>query len=80
MPILTPDQEAQVVDALVNLGWLDTQQGLHTEGVNTIREVLQCSREDAVAVFRDLRLRKVIEEQSEVGVQTRFRWIRSATQ
>lgn len=80
MPSLTPDQEAQVVDALVNLGGLETQQGLHTEGVSAIQDVLECSREDAIAVFRDLRVRKMIEEESAPDAQqgARFRWTRPA--
>ena len=68
-------------DALVRLGGLDTQQGLHSEGVSAIQDVLQCSREDAIAVFRDLRLRKLIEEESAPDAHqgSRFRWARPAT-
>lgn len=39
------------------------------------------SREDAIAVFRDLRVRKRIEEQSAPGDDahaTRLRWVRPA--
>ena len=70
-----------MVDALIHLGWLDTQQGLHSEGVSAIQDVLQCSREDAIVVFRDLRVRKMIEEESAPDPQkgARFHWIRSAT-
>jgi len=77
MPSLTPEEEAQACDALVNLGWLETQQGLHSEGVRAIQELRHSSVVEARAVFRDLRLRKLIEEQSEMGAQTRFRWVRS---
>jgi len=75
---MTPAQETQVIDALITLGWLETQQGLHSEGVSAIQEVLQCSREDAIAVFRDLRVRKMIEEEGALDAQqgARFRWIR----
>ena len=30
---MSPEQEQQVCDALVNLGMLETEQGLHAEGV-----------------------------------------------
>lgn len=59
---MSPEQEQQVCDALVNLGPVDTEQGLHTEGVHTIRGVLGCSLSDAQAALGDLRLRKCIQE------------------
>lgn len=60
--IVSPEQEQQVCDALVNLGPVDTEQGLHAEGVGTIQRVLHCSLDDARAALRDLRLRKRIQE------------------
>lgn len=62
--LVSPEQEQQVCDALVNLGPVDTEQGLHAEGVRTIQGVLHCSLDDARAALRDLRLRKRIQETS----------------
>lgn len=59
---MSPEQEQQVCDALVNLGPVDTQQGLHAEGLRTIQGVLHCSLDDARAALGDLRLRKRIQE------------------
>jgi hypothetical protein len=58
---LTPDQEKQICETLVELGWLETEHALHGEGVRAIRGVLQSSTEDAIAILRDLRARKLIE-------------------
>ena len=60
--LVSPEQEQQVCDALVNLGPVDTEQGLHAEGVRTIQDVLHCSLDDARAALRDLRLRNLIQE------------------
>jgi hypothetical protein len=49
---VSPEQEQQVCDALVNLGWLENDHALHAEGVRVIREVLVCSTDDAKAVRR----------------------------
>ena len=46
--------------ALGSLGPLETEQGLHAEGVRTIQDVLQCSVQDARAVLHELRVRKRI--------------------
>ena len=59
---VSPEQEEQVCDALVNLGALETEQGLHAEGVRAIQDVLQCSLEDARAALGELRAHKRIEE------------------
>ena len=56
-----PEQEQQVWDALVNLGWLENDHALHAEGVRVIRELLVCSTDYAKAVLHDLRSRKVID-------------------
>ena len=61
MPKLTPDQEKQVCELLIKLGWLESEHALHSEGVWAVREVLQCSAEDAKAVLGDLRTRKLID-------------------
>jgi hypothetical protein len=37
MPKLTLDQEQQVYDALIQLGWLETEHALHSEGVRAVR-------------------------------------------
>jgi hypothetical protein len=58
---VSPEQEEQLCDALVNLGWLENDHALHAEGVRVIRGVLQCSAEEAKAVLQDLRLRKLID-------------------
>jgi len=76
---VSPEQEQQVCDALVNLGPVDTEQGLHAEGVRTIQGVLRCSLDDARAVMRDLRLRKRIQETTapdgpQAGLS--FSWVR----
>ena len=58
---MSPDQEEQVCDVLVNLGWLENDHALHAEGVRVIRQVLGCSMDDAKAVLHDLRSRKLID-------------------
>ena len=80
---MTPDEEQQACDALIHLGWLETEQGLHSEGVRAIQELRQCSSEEARALLRDLRVRKRIEEESTPGSEldpqkpaTQLRWIR----
>ena len=54
MPKLTSDQEEQVCQILIKLGWMETERALHGEGVRAIRDALQCSTEDAKAVPRKL--------------------------
>jgi hypothetical protein len=77
--LVSPEQEQLVCDALVDLGPLETEQGLHTEGVRRIQEVLHCSLDDARAALRDLRLRKRIEETAapfDHPGEPHFRWVR----
>ena len=79
---MSPEQEQLVCDALVQLGPLETQQGLHTEGVRAIQSVLQCSLDDARSAMRELRLLKRIEETTApVGHldEPHFRWVRPGT-
>ena len=85
MPKLTPDQEKQVCEFLIKLGWLESEHALHSEGVWTVRDVLQCSAEDAKAVLGDLRTRKLIDLEITPGGQldarepmpaAKWRWIR----
>ena len=88
MSKLTPDEEEQVCEALINLGWLETEHGLHGESVSAIRGLLQCPSDDAIAILRDLRVRKLIDLESTPGGQldarklmpvVQLRWIRPAT-
>jgi hypothetical protein len=80
--LMSPEQEQVVCDALVQLGPFETQQGLHTEGVRTIQNVLQCSLDDARSAMRELRVRKRIEETTtpvEHPDEQHFRWVRPGT-
>jgi hypothetical protein len=77
--LMSPDQEELVCDALVNLGPVETEQGLHAEGVRTIQAALHCSLDDARATLRGLRVRKRIEETTaslEHLDEPHFRWVR----
>jgi hypothetical protein len=55
-------EEQLLCDALVHLGPVETEQGLHAEGVRKIQEVLHCTLADARTTLRELRVRKRIEE------------------
>ena len=75
---MSPEQEQLLRDALVDLGPVDTEQGLHAEGVRKIQEVLHCTLADAQAALRELRMRKRIDETAipiEHLDQPRFRWV-----
>jgi hypothetical protein len=87
MPKLTMDQEKQACEVLIKLGWLETEHALHGEGVRAVRDVLQCSIEDAKTILGDLRARKLIELEITPGGQldprkpmpiAQWRWIRPA--
>jgi hypothetical protein len=76
---VSSEQEQLVCDALVRLGPVETEQGLHAEGVRTVQKVLHCTLDDARATLRELRVRKRIEETAapvEPLDQPRFRWVR----
>jgi hypothetical protein len=60
MPKLTPDEEKQVCEVLIRLSWVATEHALHSEGVRVVRDVLQCSTEDAKEILGDLRTRKLV--------------------
>ena len=80
---MSPEQEQLVCDALVHLGPVETEQGLHAEGVRKIQEVLNCSLADARSTLRELRLRKRIEETTtpiEQPDQPHFRWVQPSAQ
>ena len=88
MPTLSPDQEREICDALIRLGWLETQHALHMEGVCAIPNVLQCSAADAIDMLRDLRERNLIEMDITRGMEVsgdqhmpimQLRWIRPPT-
>jgi len=88
MPNLTPDQEQQVCAVLIKLGWVETEHALHAEGVRGIRDVLQCSTEDAKTILKDLRTRRLVDLEITPGGQldarkpmpvAQWRWIRPAT-
>ena len=88
MAKLTPDREKQVCEVLLKLDWMETEHALHSEGVRAVRDVLQCSTEDAKAILGDLRARKLIALEVTPGGQldagkpmpvAQFRWIRLAT-
>jgi hypothetical protein len=79
---VSPEQEQLVCDALVHLGPIETEQGLHAEGVRTIQRVLQCTLDDARGTLRELRVRKLIEETTapiEDVDQPHFRWVQRST-
>ena len=76
--LVSPEQEQLVCDALVQLGPVETEQGLHAEGVRKIQEVLGCTLADAQTTLRELRVRKRIEETAtptEHLDQPHFRWV-----
>jgi hypothetical protein len=88
MPKLSQDQETQACEVLIKLGWLETEQALHIEGVRAVRDVLQCSTEDAKAILGDLRARKLVDLEITPGGQlnarkpmpvAQWRWIRPPT-
>ena len=75
---MSPEQEQLLCDALVNLGPVETEQGLHAEGVRKIQEVLHCTLADARTTLRELRVRKRIEETTtpvEQLDQPHFQWV-----
>ena len=77
--LMSPEQEQLLSDARVRLGPVETEQGLHAEGVRTIQEVLHCSLDDARAALRELRVSKRIEETAtpvDHLDQPHFRWVR----
>ena len=76
--LMSPEQEQLLCDALVNLGPVETEQGLHAEGVRKIQEVLHCTLADARTTLRELRVRKRIEETTtptDKLDQPHFRWV-----
>ena len=76
--LMSPEQEQLLCDALVHLGPVETEQGLHAEGIRTIQEALHCTLDDARATLRELRVTKRIEETTtprEHLDQPHFRWV-----
>jgi hypothetical protein len=77
---MSPEQEQLLCDSLVNLGPVETEQGLHAEGVRKIQEILRCTLADARTTLRELRVRKRIEETAipiEQLDQPHFRWVQA---
>ena len=75
---MSSEQEQFLCDALVHLGPVETEQGLHTEAVRKIQEVLHCTLADARTTLRELRARKRIEETTTPAEQLdkpHFRWV-----
>lgn len=78
---MSAEQEQLLCDALVSIGPLETEQGLHAEGVRKIQEVLHCTLDEARMALRELRLRQRIEETTtSIGQpdQPHFRWVKPA--
>jgi hypothetical protein len=76
---MSPEQEKLLCDALVNLGPVETEQGLHAEGIRKIQEILHCTPAEARTTLRDLRVRKRVEETAtpiQHPDQPHFRWVR----
>lgn len=76
---MAPDKEEQVCNALVNLGWLENDHALHAEGVQSIRDALQCSLNEAKAMLGELRFRKRIDVAVMPDGVAKLRWIRPPT-
>ena len=76
---MSRDEEEQVCNALVNLGWLENDHALHAEGVQSICDVLDCTIDEAKATLRDLRLRKCIDVTVTPDGVAKLRWIRPPT-
>ena len=80
MASMSPDEEEQVCNALVNLGWFENDHALHAEGVESIHDVLHCTIDEAKVLLRDLRLRKRIDVTITPDAEAllKLRWIRPA--
>ncbi len=85
---MSPEQEQEVCDTLVNIGAIESEQGLHAEGVRAIQGTLNCSMDDARAALHDLRARREIQETAspsdngaDYGTPSvpLFRWVRPGT-
>jgi len=57
----TPDQERQIIDALIAIGEFGTAQALRTDSTRTFERVLNYSSADAQEVLHDLQARSLIE-------------------
>jgi hypothetical protein len=71
---MSPEQEQLVCDALVHLGPVETEQGLHAEGVRKIQEVLHCTLADARSTLRELRIEETTTPIEQLD-QPHFRWV-----
>jgi len=75
-----------MIDALIALGWLETEHSLQGEGTVTIQGILRCGPEEAVQILSDLQLRKRIDIEMTPGGELKgeyriahWRWIRPST-
>ena len=77
--LMSPEQEQLLCDALAQLGPVETEQDLHTEGVRKVQEILHCTLAEARTTLRELRVRKRIEETAipieQQPDQPHFRWV-----
>jgi hypothetical protein len=86
---MSPDQERTVCDALLRVGWAESDHALHAEGVRVIRQHLGCSIDEARMVLHDLRERRLIDigitpggelDQRKPMPIAQFRWERPSAQ
>jgi hypothetical protein len=61
MSTCTPDQERQIIDALIAIGEFGTAQALRTDSTRTVERILAYSTADAQEVLHDLQARGLIE-------------------
>jgi len=82
---MSPAQEQQVCDALITLGWMESDHALHAEGVRKIHDLVGCSLDDPKGILHDLRTRELIDMEITPGGAldvrqpmpiAQFRWTR----
>jgi hypothetical protein len=85
---LTLDQEQQVSEALVAIGWMETEQSLSAGGIVTIQRVLGCSANQAQNILDDFQDRNLIKMDITRGGEldarkpmpvAHWRWVRPLT-
>jgi hypothetical protein len=67
MPDLTPEQQKQIVDALIALGWIRPPSALDPRSAQIINEYIGCSTEEAKIILQQLQVDGVIASVSESG-------------
>lgn len=82
------DQEQRIIEALVAIDWMESEQKLITEGIGTIEQMLCCLTDQATAMLKDYRDRDLIEPDISRGGQldarkpmpvARWKWVRPST-